>query len=92
MANLSERPGQPRITPEFLNQREQLSQRLISLNGENYDGRRAVILSGGRFLSGIPYLWTAFPERAYELGYFQAEELIRDFPLALGRAEIRERE
>lgn len=46
-----------------------------------------------RYLSGVPYLWTTFAERAFVFdSKAQAARLIEDYPSLLEGSEIMERE
>ena len=73
-------------------ERKKLWRALGRMNGKPFRGRRCSIVlakNGLRlYLSGTPYLFSAFPERAYELGTDQAEKLIERCPLLLGNAEV----
>jgi hypothetical protein len=44
------------------------------------------------FLSGRPYLFSAFSERAYELDDTQARQWIKRYPLVLRNAQIHVRD
>ena len=73
-------------------ERKKLWRALHRMNGKPFRGRRctiAVVKNGQRLhLSGTPYPFSAFPERAYELGTDQAEKLIARCPLHLAKAEV----
>ena len=73
-------------------ERTQLWAALRRMNGKPFRGRRCAITvpqDGQRlYLSGTPYLFSAFSERAYELGTDQAKKLIERCPLLLGKAEV----
>jgi hypothetical protein len=73
-------------------ERKLLLDALGRMNGKPFRGRRctiAVLRNGQRlYLSGTPYLLSAFADRAYELGVSQANNLIARHPLCLGEAEI----
>jgi hypothetical protein len=73
-------------------ERKLLSDALGRMNGKSFRGRRCMITvpqDGQRlYLSGTPYLFSTFAERAYELGTDQAEKLIERCPVLLGKAEI----
>ena len=77
-------------------ERRKLWRSLHRMNGKPYRGRPcsiAVMRTGQRlYLSGTPYLFSAFPERAFELGMDQAEKLIARCPLHLGKAQVVVRE
>jgi hypothetical protein len=69
---------------------------LHRMNGKPYRGRRCSIVvarNGQRlYLSGNPYLFSAFSERAFELGTDQAKKLIAGCPMHLGKAQVVVRE
>ena len=77
-------------------ERKKLWRALGRMNGKPFRGRRCSIVlakNGLRlYLSGTPYLFSAFPERAFELGTDQAEKLIALCPLHLGTAQVVVRE
>ena len=80
-----------RIADEKFEQ-TQLWAAMRRMNGKPFRGRPCtitVVRNGQRlYLSGTSYLFSAFAERAYELGTDQAEKLIAGCPLLLGNAEI----
>ncbi len=80
-----------RVTDEN-SERRQLWAAMRRMRGKPFRGRRctiAVMRNGHRlYLSGNPYLFSAYPERAYELGTDQAAKLIARSPLHLGKAEV----
>lgn len=56
------------------------------------DGTGTYIMQNGRYLSGIPYLWSQFGERAFIFqSKMAAEDLIRRFPAELMGAEVHQR-
>jgi len=73
-------------------ERKKLWRALHRMNGKPFRGSRcsiALVNNGLRlYLSGTPYLFSAFPERAFELGTGQAEKLIARCPLHLGKAQV----
>jgi hypothetical protein len=77
-------------------ERKKLWRALGRMNGKPFGGRRCSIVlakNGLRlYLSGTPYLFSAFPERAFELGTDQAKKLIARCPLHLGKAQVVVRE
>jgi len=77
-------------------ERNKLWRALHRMNGKPFRGRRcsiALTRNGLRlYLSGTPYLFSAFPERAFELGTVQAEKLIGRCPVHLGKAQVVVRE
>jgi hypothetical protein len=72
---------------------KEIIDRLIELSGagEPHDGTETYIFrpsaraAGAKaYLSGVPYLWSNFAERAFIFrDRAQAEELLREFPIAL---------
>jgi hypothetical protein len=76
-------------------ERKKLWRALGRMNGKSFRGSRcsiAVMQDGQRlYLSGTPYLFSAFSERAFELGTDQAEKLIARRPLHLGTAQVVDR-
>lgn len=65
---------------------------LFRLHGTSSDGTDTTIRKGGRFLSGVPYLWSTFGERAFILpSRAYAEQLLADFPAELDGATIHQR-
>ena len=66
-----------------------LMETLSALDGQESDGTRTYIARNGNFLSGIPYLWSAFGERAYIFASEQqARDLITQYPNELSGASI----
>lgn len=69
-------------------------------NGKPFRGKKAVIFVGsnnghasaGKYLSGMPYLFSMFAERAYETDEQQARQWIKRYPLALEMARVISRE
>ncbi len=80
-----------RVTDEN-SERRRLWAAMRRMSGKPFRGRRcsiAVVRNGQRlYVSATPYLFSAFPERAYELGADQADKLIGRCPLHLGKAEV----
>jgi hypothetical protein len=69
-----------------------LRDELSRLNGTKFDGARSILFfpfdRPTKYLSGYPYLFTGFAERAYELGENTANELIAKYPDVLGDATV----
>jgi hypothetical protein len=64
---------------------------LLALQQLGGDGTQAFLFRRGAYLSGTPYLWSQFGERAYLFpSPVQAEETIRLFPVELRGAEVRQ--
>jgi hypothetical protein len=77
-------------------ERKRLWAALRRFNRKPFRGTRCTITVGQNgqrlYLSGSAYLFSAFPERAYELGTDQAEKLIERCPILLGKAEVNVRD
>jgi hypothetical protein len=68
--------------------------RLIALHESDAvsDGTGTYIIRRGNYLSGFPYLWSQFGERAFVFpSALIAEEVIRDCPEELAGAEVHQR-
>ena len=65
---------------------------LHSIHGQESDGSHTVIRKGDHYLSGTPYLWSVFAERAYIFpSRAYAAQLIGQFPEELNGAVAYER-
>lgn len=65
---------------------------LHSMDGDLSDGTGTYIMRQGHYLSGIPYLWSQFGERAYVFpSYAYATEFIEAFPDELAGATVHQR-
>lgn len=71
---------------------DNLKDELSKMDGKPFDGARSIIFfpfaTPTKYLSGLPYLFSYFPERAYELGENTAKQLIEDYPGVLAGATI----
>lgn len=73
---------------------EALIDALVRMNGFKGDGQEARIYNPKRkaWLSGAPYLWSGFAERAYVFpSAAQANELIVNFADELGGCQVKVR-
>lgn len=90
----SSRSSRPRATvPDRLAADHALRDALVALDGRPAAAAVGVIELAARhlWLSGVPYLWTGYAERAFVLDRVQGERLLREHPVALKGARFVER-